>query len=198
MNRSVFGFVLFLFVLLAACVPASEPPADPQVVVINGPEAGQVAGTAESFASSLRALGTPGFEVVRNVALAGVEQRRNLGGSQAVPSAARIGRSFGARYAMMVGAVDIQREVFAAGRDQVRIEVSLSVEGVLVRTSDARVLARIESRSFTGQRFAAASQPLPDLVSDPTTRQLSERGATSLAPVFQEIISSQVNGNSSE
>jgi hypothetical protein len=175
-----------------------EPGAEPEVAIINGPEGAQIEGIADAFAAAIDELGTPGFDVVRDVALAGVEERRNLGGSQAVPSAAGIGRSFGAEFTLMLGAVDIQRDVFEAGRDQVRIEVQLSVEGVLVRASDERVIARIESRTFSGQRFADASASLPELRFDPTAAELGSRGAAALAPVFREIIAAQVNENSSE
>jgi len=76
--------------------------------------------------------------------------------------------------------------------------VRLSVEGILVRSRDERVIARIESRTFSGQRFADASTSLPQLRYDPTAAELGSRGAVALAPVFREIIASQVNESSSE
>ena len=106
--------------------------------------------------------------------------------------------AFGAVYTLMLAPVDVEREVRDSGGGQVEIIVDLSVEGILVRGRDERVIARITSRSFTGQRFQAASEPLPELQRDPTTIALSARGAEALAPVFREILASQLNESSSE
>lgn len=193
-----FGWLLGLALLLAACAPGALPDGEPEVIVINAPEERDAEGVAEAFVDRIEELGTPGFDVVRDVAIAGVEERSNLGGSRAIPSAARIARDFGAAYTLMLSPVDVEREVFDSRGGQVEIVVHLSVEGILVRGSDERVIARIESRTFTGERFQAASEPLPDLLRDPTTLALAADAAEALAPVFREILANEVSESSSE
>ena len=190
--------LLGLAALLAACVPGTAPDSEPEVIVINAPEERDTDGVAEAFVARIQELGTPGFEVVRNVAIAGLEDRSNLGGSRAIPAAARIARDFGAAYTLMLAPIDVEREVRDSGAGEVEIIVQLSVEGVLVRGSDERVIVRIASRSFTGQRFAPASEPLPEVLRDPTTLALAAQGATALAPVFREILADRVSGSTSE
>lgn len=190
--------LLGLSIVLAACVPGTAPASEPEVIVINAPEERDAAGVAEAFVARIQDLGTPGFEVVRNVAIAGLEERSNLGGSRAVPAAARIARDFGAAYTLMLSPVDVEREVRDSGAGEVEIIVQLSVEGILVRGADERVVARIASRTFTGQRFAPSSEPLPELLRDPTTLALAEKGSEALAPVFREILMGLVNESSSE
>lgn len=190
--------LIALALSLAACVPAAQPDPDPVVVVINGPDGARVDGTADAFVSQIRTIGTPGFSVLRDVAIEGVELRRNLGGSQAVPSAARIARSFGGEYTLMLGAVDVNRDVVEGIAGQVKILIDLSVEGVLVRADDERVIARITSRTFRGERRAAATEPLPELSRDPLTVELAERASASLASVYREIITGRISGSSSE
>ena len=187
-----------LAVLLAACVPGTLPEGEPEVIVINAPEERDTDGVAEAFVARIQELGPPGFDVVRNVAIAGLEDRSNLGGSRAVPSAARIARDFGAVYTLMLAPIDVERDVRDVGGGEVEIVVQLSVEGILVRGSDERVIARIASRSLTGRRFVPSSEPLPELLRDPTTLALAERGAEALAPVFREILSDALSGSSSE
>ena len=189
---------LGLAVLLAACVPGTVPDREPAVIVINAPEERDTDGVAEAFVERIRELGTPGFDVVRNVAIAGLEDRSNLGGSRAVPAAARIARDFGAAYTLMLAPIDVEREVRDSGAGEVEIIVQLSVEGILVRGSDERVIARIASRTYTGQRFASSSEPLPEVRHDPTTLALATKGAHALAPVFREILADRVSGSSSE
>lgn len=189
---------LAVALLLAACVPGTQPETEAELIVINAPEERRVVGVADAFVARIDDLGTPGFDVVRNVAIAGVEQRSNLGGSRAVPSAARIARTFGAAWTLMLGPVDIERKVRDVGGGEVEIVVNLSVEGILVRGSDERVLASLESRSFTGRRFAPASEPLPDLLQDPTVAALAARAGAALAPPFREVVASLVSENSFE
>jgi hypothetical protein len=199
MKHILIATVGVLVILLGACVPAAQQEGEPEVAVINAPEEHRVEGVAASFATRMRELGTPGFDVFRDVALAGVEQRRNLGGSQAIPSAVNIARSFGSTWTLMLGAVDIDRQVEDVGRNERKIVVDLAVEGILVRASDGRVVARITSRTFTGERFAAASEePLPEVENDPLVRSLAADAAATLAPVFREILASGVSESSSE
>lgn len=192
MRIMLLATILALAALLAGCVPGTQPGAEPEVIVINGPEGAQVDGVADAFVAQLEELGTPAFDVVRNVAIAGVEGRRNLSGSQAVRSAAEIARTFGARWTLMLGVDDLDREIFAAAGPNDLIVVELSVEAILVRGDDAEVVARIGSRTFSGERLVDEDADLPGELSDPLVRELARDAATSLVPVLREILASQV------
>ena len=198
MKRIAFAAILALAVLLAGCVPGAQPGAEPEVIVINGPEGAQVAGVADAFVERIRSLDTSGFDVVRNVAIAGVESRRNFTGSLAVRSAANIARTFGARWTLMIGVEDVEREIIDEPGATDLVVVELSVLGILVRGEDEQVIARIGSRTFTGERFAAADEELPRELADPLVRELAADAAESLASVFREILVSQVSESSSE
>lgn len=198
MKRIAWFSLSALALLLAACAPATGGDAEPVVVVINAPEGAQVQGAADAFVAELRRGDTPGFGILRDVAIAGVENRRNLSGAQATRDAANIARSFGAEWTLMVGADEIEVEVVDRGGGARLIEAFVSVEGVLVRGEDERVLARISSRTFTGERVAEPGEELPEPRYDPLVRELAARAAASLAPTFEGILASQVNGSSSE
>ena len=198
MTRILLATTFVLAALLTGCVPGSLPGAEPEAIVINGPDRAQVQGVADAFVHRLQELGTPGFDVVRNVAIAGVEGRRNLSGSQAVRSAAEIARTFGARWTVMIGVDDVSREVFAEAGPSDLVVVELTVAAILVRGDDADVIARVGSRRVSGERLVVEGAELPDELSDPLVRELARDAASSLAPILREILASQVDEGISE
>lgn len=185
---------------LAACAPGAvqDEPAF-SVAVINAPQDAQVIGTASAFVEGMRGRGASGFDLLDSVGLRGLERRRDLSGSRAIPNAARIARSVGAEYALMVGAVDVEREVESMPGNEARIVVELAVEGVLVDAGTERVVARVSSRPFTGERVVEADEAraLPELLRDPTVVAVAEEAARSLARTYREVLQSLVNESSS-
>lgn len=167
--------------LLTSCAPAAV--SGPSVAVLNGPMQGRIGGSAELLQHDMTRHGPLHFRFVNSAAMRFAEGHNDFYHDRAVPTAARVARSYGAPYAVLVGASTLDRKTTLSADKQVRtVDVTLCIEAIVVRAADAQVVARVSSQTLQGTRRESASTPLPPLQKDPTVQALRDQGVSAVAP----------------
>lgn len=169
--------------LLAGCAPAATSPSEPVVAVLNGPQQGRIAGSASLLESAMEQQGPLGFTFVNDLAMRFSEGHNDLFYDRAAPAAARIARSYGAPYAVLVGASQLDRQVTVSKDGSARtVEVTLRVQAVVVDAATAHTLATFDSSLLQQSRRESTADPLPALQRDPTVEALRNEGVRNVAP----------------
>ncbi len=172
---------LITLLLLGACVPTANQASDPNsVVLVNGPTENAVAGLADELARQLAA--TPGccaFDIHWSAPVRAQERQRDLYSDRAWGSAARIARSLGAGWAVLVGVNDFERTV-TERNDRLDITVSTGVR-VHVLDRQGSELASFDSRTLTDSRSQPSSQPLVDERQEPLRQALAQQALRDVA-----------------
>ncbi len=172
-----------LALTLVACAPATAPGTRPLVAVLNGPADGRIAGSAQLLETEMRVQGPLPFAFVSDAAMRFAEGHNDLFYDRADPAAARIARSYGARYAVLIGAPTMTRDVTVSKDGSARwVDVTLRMEARVVDASSGAVLARFESPQMQRARRESTADALPALQHDPDVQALRDQGVRDVAP----------------
>ena len=111
-NDSMKPYFIYLltFVLLTGCVPQLED-TGPSVALINAPAEGRISGLADKLESRLTQQGPLAYDFTSSSRVRFGETHRDMSGSRAALQAAFIARTYGAEWAVMIGAPTYEREV---------------------------------------------------------------------------------------
>jgi len=173
---------LFLVSTLTACAPATAPH-EPQVAVINGPAQGRLEGSAAALEAGMRGFAPLHFGFVSAAALRFAEGHSDLFYDRAVTAAGRIARSYGAPYAVVVGASTLDRQVtLSSDKGSRSVSVTLRMQALVVDAATDTVVSRVESQLLQQVRYESTTLPLPDVQHDPTVASLRDEGADAVAP----------------
>lgn len=184
-----------LALTLVACAPAAAPGAQPLVAVLNGPANGRISGSAALLESDMRAHGPLPFAFVHDAAMRFAEGHNDLFHDRAVPAAARIARSYGAPYAVLIGAPTMTRDVTVSKDGSARwVDVTLQMEALVVDASSDTVLARFESLPMQRARHESTADALPALQRDPDVQALRDRGVYDVAPAVVGAVRHALQG----
>lgn len=168
---------------LVACAPAATRADRPLVAVLNGPADGRIAGSAALLVSEMQAQGPLPFSFVNEAAMRFAEGHNDLFHDRAIPAAARIARSYGAPYAVLIGAPGMTRDVKVSTDGSARrVDVTLRVQAVVVDASSGNVLATFESPLMQRARQESTADALPALQRDPDAQALRDQGVRDVAP----------------
>ena len=172
-----------LLVTLDGCAPAATRAAQPSIAVLNGPQQGRIPGSASLLVSAMQRQGPLGFTFVNAAALRFAEGHNDLFHDRAVPAAARIARSYGARYAVLIGASTLDRQVTVSKDGSSRtVAVTLRVQAVVVDAATATTVATFESQLLQQARQESTADTLPPVARDPTVETLRKEGVRNVAP----------------
>lgn len=198
MRRRLFlPSALVLLLSLAGCLPAVLEDATPDAAVLAVPANEHIPGASDALHARLEELDT-GHDLVGRAGVTFLEVRRGLVGSRIPAGAASVARTAGAEVAVTVGAARLDRELLRSGRAP-RERVTLRLEAVLYRASDAAELARLSGPRTTGERSLDEDDALPPLSEDALVRELAARGVDHLAPrVADALRSLALNGSTGE
>ncbi len=172
-----------LALTLVACAPAIAPGTQPLVAVLNGPANGRITGSAQLLETEMGVQGPLPFAFVSDAAMRFAEGHNDLFYDRAVPAAARIARSYGAPYAVLIGAPTMTRDVTVSKDGSARrVHVTLRMEARVVDASSGAVLAQFESPLMQRARQESTADALPALQHDPDVQALRDQGVRDVAP----------------
>jgi hypothetical protein len=181
-SRNLVFAVLALALALAGCAPAASRLAEPTVAVLNGPTQGRIGGSAALLEADMHTQGPLYFGFVQDAAMRFAEGHNDLFHARAVPAAARIARSYGARYAVLIGASTLDRQVTLSNDKSARaVDVTLQMQAIVVDAATNHVVARFESQLFQQTRTESTSSALAPLQKDPTVQWLRDQGVHDVA-----------------
>lgn len=173
---------LALALVLVGCAPATGRHAAPTVAVLNGPAEGRIAGSASLLEADMRTQGPLYFGFVNSAAMRFAEGHSDLFHDRAVTAAGRIARSYGAPYAVLIGATRLDRQVTLSKDKSARtVSVTLRMEAVVVDAATNHVVARFDSPLYQRARTESTADALPPLQQDPTVRALRDEGVHDVA-----------------
>jgi len=172
-----------LAVVLVGCAPAAATRSQPEIAVLNGPAEGRIAGSATLLEADMRTQGPLRFGFVSSPAMRFAEGHNDLFHDRAATAAGRIARSYGAPYAVLIGAPTLDREVVLSKDKSARwVNVTLRMEAVIVAASTNQVVARFDSQLMQQARSESTADALPPLQRDPTVQALRDEGVHDVAP----------------
>lgn len=168
--------------LLAGCAPTTSPQ-QPLVAVLNGPAEGRIDGSATALETDMRRFGPLHFGFVPGAALRFDEGHSDLFYDRAVTAAGRIARTYGAPYAVVVGATTLERDVTLSHDKHWRtVSVTVRIQAMVVDAATNTVVSRVESQLLQASRYESADDPLVALQQDPTLQRLRDDGVDAVAP----------------
>lgn len=171
-----------LALLLGACAPAAER-TGPPIAVLNGPTQGRVAGAAQLLEHAMTQRAALHFHFVNDAAMRFAEGHNDFYHDRALTSAGRVARSYGAPYAVLVGASTLDRKVTVSqdggGRS---VDVTIQIQAVVVDASTDEAVARIRSGTFERTRVESTDTRLPPLQQDPAVLAIRDRAVPRIAP----------------
>jgi hypothetical protein len=172
-----------LTLALVACAPAATSGGQPLIAVLNGPANGRIAGSAALLESEMRAQGPLPFAFVNDAAMRFAEGHNDLFHDRAVTAAGRIARSYGAAYAVLIGAPTLTRDVTVSKDGSARwVDITLRMEAEVVDASTNQVVAHFESPLLERTRHESTADALPSLQNDPDVLVLRDQGVRDVAP----------------
>ncbi len=172
-----------LTLTLVACAPAATSGGRPLIAVLNGPANGRIAGSAALLESEMRAQGPLPFDFVNEAAMRFAEGHNDLFHDRAVTAAGRIARSYGAPYAVLIGAPTLTRDVTVSKDGSARwVDITLRMEAEVVDASTNEVVAHFESPLMQRSRHESTADALPSLQNDPGVLALRDQGVHDVAP----------------
>lgn len=172
-----------LVALLGACAPATGSAAGPAVAVLNGPTQGRIAGSAALLQDDMAQQGALHFHFVNSAAMRFAEGHNDFYHDRAVTAAGRVARSYGAPYAVLIGASTLDRKVTTSHDGGARsVDVTVQMEAVVVDASTDQAVSRIDSQVYEQTRYESTDTALPPLQRDPTVQTLRDQGVGDIAP----------------
>lgn len=171
-----------LALLVTSCAPAATG-RGPAVAVLNGPSDGSLPGSAELLQQEMAQQGALHFHFLNDAAMRFAEGHNDFHHDRAVTSAGRVARSYGAPYAVLIGAPTLDRKVTLSQSKAVRtVEVTVQMEAVVVGASNDGVVSRLSSQTFEQTRHESADTVLPPIQRDPTVLTLRDQAVGTIAP----------------
>ena len=171
-----------LALVLTSCAPATTG-SGPAVAVLNGPAAGRIAGSAELLQQDMAQHGALHFHFVNDAAMRFAEGHNDFHHDRAVTSAGRVARSYGAPYAVLIGAPTLERQVSLSADKSVRtVDVTVRIEAVVVDAATNQPVSRLSSQTFEQTRHESADVALPPVPQDPTVVTLRDQAVGNIAP----------------
>lgn len=195
--RGILVATLALAVVLGACVPAAgtEEGADgDRVVLINAPTGDAIYVLADHLEEAMRGSSDCcAFAFQFAAPVRHQETHRDMNHDRAPVQAREIARNLGARWPVMVGTGEFEREVEAIG-DNLRITRRVSVQ-IVVLDPDGGEITRLLSSVMTETRTVPQDADLPTERSDPRMIRLALQGAEELAPELVGIMNALATGD---
>jgi len=172
-----------LVLALGGCAPAAGGSSGPAVAVLNGPTEGRIIGSAELLQQDMAHQGALHFHFVNSAAMRFAEGHNDLYHDRALTAAGRVARSYGAPYAVLIGASTLDRTVTISQDKSARaVDVTLQMEAIVVDASTDEATARISSQTFEQTRYESTSETLPPVQRDPTVQSLRDQAVGNIAP----------------
>lgn len=182
---------LALALALSGCAPAVGR--EPLVAVLNGPAEGRIQGSAELLQNLMNEQGPLYFRFVNPAAMRFAETHNDLFHSRALTSGGRIARSYGAGYAVLIGASTLDRSVTLSKDKGVRsVDVTVQIEAIVVSASTDQAVARISSQTFEQTRAESTDTRLPAIGRDPTVQALRDQAEANIAPAVVGVLWNQL------
>jgi hypothetical protein len=182
---------LALLLSLSGCAPAVG--GQPLVAVLNGPAEGRIQGSAELLQSLMSDQGPLEFGFVNAAAMRFAETHNDLFHDRALTSGGRIARSYGAPYAVLIGASTLDRTVTLSHDKSARsVDVTVQIEAIVVKASTDKAVARISSQTFEQVRVEKTDTALPPIGKDPTVQTLRDQAEANIAPAVVGVLWNQL------
>lgn len=179
--------VALVLVGVSGCAPAVG--GQPLVAVLNGPAQGRIQGSAALLQNLMTDQGPLGFGFVNPAAMRFAETHNDLYHSRALTSGGRIARSYGAPYAVLIGASTLERSVTLSPDKSARsVEVTVQIEAIVVDASNDQAVARISSQTFVQTRAESTDTALPPIGRDPTVQTLRDQAEANVAPAVVGVL----------
>jgi hypothetical protein len=160
----------------------------PSIAVINAPADFRVEGLAERLEAGLERNSAPNvYSFVSRSRVAFQETHRDMAGSRSPLQAAFIARTFGAKYAVTIGAPVFEREVdefTAFGTLKREITTEVQLEGRIIDPVTAEVLATYTSGVYRGVRVETVpeDEELVEESEDPDLQAEIARALNEITP----------------
>ncbi len=168
--------------VLAGCAPAAGG-GQPLIAVLNGPASGRIAGSAEVLQQDMSRQGPLHFAFVNGSAMRFAEGHNDFHHDRAITSAGRVARSYGAPYAVLIGAPTLKRTIALSRSGGARsVDVTVQMEAVVVDAANDQVVSRLTSQSMERVRYESTDITVPPIQQDPTAQALRDQGVADLAP----------------
>lgn len=185
-------------VALTACAPTTQA-AGPPIAVLNGPSQGRVEGAAQLMERAIAQRAALHFHFVNDAAMRFAEGHNDLFYDRALTSAGRVARSYGAPYAVLVGASTLDRKVTVSKDKSSRsVVVTVQMQAVVVDSATDSAVARIHSRTLESTRVEPTDTPLPPLQKDPTVLEFRDHAIPRMAPAvlgaLRQALAARTNG----
>lgn len=182
---------LALLLGLSGCAPAVG--GEPLVAVLNGPAEGRIQGSAELLQHLMTDQGPLGFRFVNASAMRFAETHNDLFHDRALTGGGRIARSYGAPYAVLIGASTLDRSVTLSPDKSARsVDVTVQIEAIVVDASTDKAVARISSQTFEQTRQESTATALPPVGRDPTVQTLRDQAEANIAPAVVGVLWNQL------
>jgi hypothetical protein len=181
-------FWIFILGLIVSCVPQLED-AGPSVALINAPAEGRITGLADKFEGLLIRQGSLGYDFTMSSRVRFGETHRDMSGSRAPLQAAFIARTYGAEWAVMIGAPTYTREVleftfFNTLKRKIFSQVKLEVK--IVDPVSAEVMSTYSSNLYTSVRVETVDGEVIEKDSDPDIQALIDKALVDIVPVVKQ------------
>lgn len=179
---------LLLTLGLIACAPQLNTKA--QLVILNGPADYYVPGVAKQLSNKLKTTNpNPSYSIVRSSRTEFAETHRDMFGSRANPSASLIANTYGAEFAILIGAPLFERNINKNDQNQ-KIYTKVQLEVRIIDPVTQQTLANYASPLFYDVRTEALDAELPEIKDDPDIQKLIKQGIKEISPQVSQDIES--------
>lgn len=180
--------IICLTLVLASCVPQLED-TGPSVAIINAPAEARITGLADKLEARLLQSGPLGYDFTISSRVRFAETHRDMGGSRAPLQAAFIARTYGAEWAVMIGAPTYTREVLEftlLGTLKRKIFSQVQLEVKIVDPVTAEVMSTYGSKLYTSVRVETVDGELIEKDEDPDVQALIDKALVDIVPVVKQ------------
>lgn len=185
MKPSVISIILVF--MLTGCIPQLED-TGPSVALINAPAEGRVTGLADKLETLLE-KGPLTYSFTPSSRVRFGETHRDMSGSRAALQAAFIARTYGAEWAVMIGAPTYEREVLEFTFLKVlkrKIVSQIQLEVKIVDPVTAEIMSTYSSELYTSIRVETLEGDLIEKSQDPDINDLIDRALVDIVPVVRQ------------
>lgn len=186
--------LLGLVIILTSCMPQLED-SGPSVALINAPAEGRISGLADLLETHLVKSGPASYTFTPSSRVRFGETHRDMSGSRAPLQAAFIARTYGAAWAVMIGAPTYQREViefsfFNIPKRKIISQVKLEVKIVDPVTSN--IMSTYASNLYTSVRIETIEGDLIEKDHDPDIHRLITQALSDIVPVLRQDLETRL------
>ncbi len=173
-----------LAAFLSGCAPTIRLTGEPPLIaVLNAPSQNRLEGSAERLERDMRTFGPLPFDFVNEQAMRFQEGHNDFFHSRAADSAARVARSYGAPFAVMIGAPVLDRQVVVSKDQRSRqVTITLQMQATVVDAADGVVRSDLYARQRSTTRVESNDQRIVALAEDADVAKLRDAGIDDLAP----------------